>query len=242
MKIQTLLFVNEVEAEISDCCIRLDLFTPGRAVISLTGLVPVKAQSIEVRASMGGEDYRRVFWGYIEDVTEKQSGVYEVIAREFAAILNQRIAINLRHCTPSDVLAAVADQTGLQFVLPENSWTTQTIPRFQHVGGGYMVLDKLLTLWSVTDGVWQQQSDGRVYVGESLNSVPGSKTISLPVDAYKSHSITGGSLPLVPRIRPGVRINLLDETFVVHAVEIKGDSMRLQWMTNPWSTHLEAVS
>jgi hypothetical protein len=242
MKIHKSLRINATPANLVSMTIRLDLFTPGRALITCTGGSPAYGQLVEINAALADNDSRRVFMGFVESVTQIKTGVYQILARELSAALNKRIALNIRHCTPAQVLTEISQQTGIEFLLPENAWCNQTNARFQHVGLGYGALDAILKLWSVTKGVWIQQSDGRIYVGEIEGSIPGSRTITLEPNLFTHHSITGGTLPLIPRLRPGVHISFLDTIWIVHSVELSGEIMRVNWMKNPWSNKLKAIA
>ncbi len=113
--------------------------------------------------------------------------------------------------------------------------------RFQHIGGGYVALDSILILWGVEKGIWHQQADGQVFVGESLKSVPGQKRMVLESARFESVSGVGGTLPLVPRLRPGVQIVIAGENLFINSVEIIGEKMRLNWLVNPWEKHLRAI-
>ena len=243
MQIHKQLLMNGETAKLVTDQIRLELNTPGRALLTVTDTTPERGQLVELNAQLDSQALRRVFYGYVEAVTEIKTGVYQVLARELTAALNRRIPLNLRHCLPGDVLTAISDLTGLTFVLPDQPWTQQTIARFQPIGGGYMALDSLLTLWQVSQGIWHQQPDGRVYVGEWAYSVPGQRSITLPANLFQDNSQIGGTLPLVPRLRPGVVIQQLAVPWLITRVEITGTWMRLNWVPvqNVWQDDLRRV-
>jgi len=59
----------------------------------------------------------------VDTVTQQQEGIYKIVGRELAAALNRRVALNLRHVTPAQVLEEISKQTGQQFILPDSEWT-----------------------------------------------------------------------------------------------------------------------
>lgn len=242
MKITKQLKINQVETKLINDVIKLDMQTPGRCVLTVLATeLPRSGQLIEINGKMSGQELRRVFLGYIDTVTQQQNGIYKIVGRELSAMLNRRIALNLRHVKPSDVLEEISKQTGLQFILPKSEWTKKTIARFQHIGGGYMAMDSILNLWQVDKGIWHQQPDGQIYIGESIKSVPGQKRIKLSPEFFETTSVQGGTLPLVPRIRAGVQIEIAEKILFVNSIEIMGDKMRLNWLRDPWKKDLQAI-
>jgi hypothetical protein len=222
--------------------IKLEMHTPGRCVLTVKSDSKIsKYQLIEIWAQMGVNELRPIFTGYVEQLTETQYGVYKIVGREMAAALNRAVNINLRHCTPATVLAEINKQTAIEFVLPNSEWVNQIVPRFQHIGGGYGALDYLLAAWQVSNGVWCQQSNGQVFVGESIKSVTGQKTITLNPSFFSSISALGGTLILVPRLRPGSKIILNDQKFYINSVDISGEEMRINWVVNPWDKNIRSV-
>lgn len=217
--------------------IRLEYRTPGRAIFTvITDTAPTAGQSITHSAQIKGakvnsDDWRPLFAGYIERLVPTAKNTWQIFARENAAALNQRLNINARHCQPADLLTIISEQTGVAFVLPETDWTKRSAPRFQHIGTGYDALDQLIKIWQVPAGIWHQQTDGRVYVGDKEKSLI-NKKIELPIDIFATKTVTGGTLPLAPRIRPGQTIITGTEAQLISAVDITGDTMRLEWTRN----------
>jgi len=65
-------------------------------------------------------------------------------------------------------------------------------------------------------------------VGEYTSSVI-NKTIEIPAEKFAAKAVTGGTLLLIPRLRPGVKIKFGDNVQTITAIEITGDTMRLEW-------------
>lgn len=242
MKITTWVTINQKPVGELSKSIRLDLTTPGRGIISVTSDQPViPGQYIQISMQLGDNPAQVVFQGVVHNVTPMQKGAYKVVIREFSALLNQRISINLRHCTAENILSYISEKTGLVFVLPDSEWTKQDIARFQHVGGGYGALDNLLRVFQVKQGIWQQQPDGRIYVGELDKSIMQGKAVSLRPEIITNLSNTGGNIPAIPRLRPGARIRLNDHRKIITDVEINDNMMRLTWADNISNKHMQAI-
>lgn len=244
MKITKVCKLNQQTAQLIREQVVLEWQTPGRALITLkphsSATNPKAGQALELALGINEDQPQQFFSGYVEQVTAKAPGIYTLLAREFSAVLNQRIAVSLRHCTAKQVLEVISEKTALVFVLEYAEWTTVLLPRFQHIGGGYMALDMISALWKVPEFCWHQQSDGRIYVGSWQHSLA-HKTISLPIKVFKTPTLEGASLPVIPRLRPGVQIETQGITRWVTRVEMQSERMRLTWSTNPWHTHLKAI-
>lgn len=234
MKINKHTEINGQKVSAPSSQIRLEIHTPGRAIftISKPDQTPQPGQAITHSTQTGNSDWCTLFAGYIERVAITGPDTWQIIARENAAALNQRLNINARHCQPADLLNIISEQTGVAFVLPESDWTKKTAARFQHIGTGYGALDQLIKIWEIPAGIWHQQPDGRVYIGEKQHSIT-NKTIALPPDVFSQKTVTGATLILVPRLRPGTKIKTGDITQTVTAIDITGDTMRIEWQRPP---------
>jgi len=244
MRIDHRIKINGETAERINHQIRLEVTTPGRGIITVkTDTVPVVGQGVELESVLNDSGWRPILWGYIERVSQINTGAWQLAVRELSALANRRVPINLRHCLPSDVLAEISSQTGLTFVLPDQSWTKQQMPRFQHIGGGYGALDNILRVWQVTSGIWSQQPDGRVFIGERSLSLQGSKVITLDPAIFSGLTATGGTIPMLPILRPGASIQIGEgSTQVLHSIDIADDKMRLQWRPTLNSSYIRAIA
>lgn len=242
MKITSVLNINNTAVHEIKKLIRLELKTPGRAIFHLkTNTAPLAGQLIESAMQLGDNEARTVFLGFVETVTPLQDGVFTIVAREAAAALNRPMAISLRHCTVQQVLEFISEKTGLDFVVPDSEWQKNDLPRFQHTGGGYGALDNLLRVFEVPNGIWQQQPDGRIYVGELEKSITGGKAIAVQSELISNMSNNGGDLPAMPRLRPGVKIQISGQDFYITGMDITDNTMRLQWDKNPFSEKLRGI-
>lgn len=242
MNITTLTTVNGKEVQVEKQTTRLELFTPGRGVLNIVSEeTPTPGQPVMRIMQLEDNAPRIVFTGYIDAVTQVQKNAWSVTVRELSAALARRINISTRHAKAAHVLQAITEQTGLQFLLPESEWTQKDLPRFQHIGTGYSALDKLLTAFNVQKGIWHQQTDGRVYVGEYEKSAV-NKAIQLQPEQISKVSSTAGEIPALPRLRPGHRINVNGSEKYITAIDTSADTMRLTWSTSITDNRFKATA
>ncbi len=242
MKIKTLIEVAESPAHEIKKALRLEHKTPGRGIITIkTDTTPAEGDPVKVTMQLGDNEARVVMLAFVEAVTPGQVGEWRLLVRELAALLNRRISISLRSCTPQQVLAAISEKTGAHFVLPDSEWTKQDLPRFQHIGGGYGALDNLLRAFGVQNGTWQQQPDGRIYVGELEKSLVGGKVVEIEAAVFDDISTTSGTLPAIPRLRPGTKISIGGKVRHITAIDITDNTMRLHWVKNLQDEKLRGI-
>lgn len=211
--------------------VRLDLFSPGRAAFTVQS---TGALSGLVQLDLGYQldKLQRFFLGYVVRSESAGSGRQKVFARELTAALACRLPLALRYVTLPEVLKAVAALTGLTFITGRDTYTTVKAPVFYSSGSGYWVLDSLGSVYQVPQFIWQQQGDGRVFVGSWAESFWSGRPLELPKDWHKDHGVAGrAKIPCIPRLRPGV---LLNGNYLTK-VGLSGNFMELTWSADPWT-------
>lgn len=218
----------------------LELSTPGRAVFTIQAAGPVSGL-VQLCVGYDAETIPVYILGYVEQSQALDAKQQRVVVRELPATLNRRLPLSLRHCRASEVLRAVTDQTGLAFSMGEGAWREVMLPRFAHRGGGYMALDNLGQALEIPRFIWQQQPDGRVYFGSWDSSPFGGSSVPVPIARLTRQSAANGAtLPVVPALRPGVRISIAGgQPVYITRVEIMGADMRIRWSLNPWDNRLK---
>lgn len=235
MKIKNRALINDKEVDLVSNSSRLDLFSPGRGVFSVKNDQAISIGSkFDFISQISGQQPRTVMVGFVEQVTRIKNGFYKLFVRELSAALDRPLPINTRHLTAKQLLEKVADLTSLQFVVPNSPWVDNQNPRFQHIGSGYHLMDSILNAWGLEKGVWFCQSDGQIYLGELEKSLPGSKQIEMPSEWFSDLGVKGGTLPIIPRVRPGLTILNNGKKQIITSVQIDGETMRLNWHPNPW--------
>jgi hypothetical protein len=243
MKIIKQLNINGVEAELIDDKIVQELFTPARAFLSFSSInLPKIGQLVELYC-YPEQKQRGLFLGVVDAVVKTHDNTFQIMARQLASTLNRRININLRHCTPQQILDVISEKTGAQFKIGDNNthWINKTVARFQHAGGGYMALDSILRLWDVKKGMWQQLENGVIYIGSIDDIYFSNKVIDLNSNWFANMTAKGGTLPIIPTLVPGVKVKLAGQIYYVNLIELEGHKMRINWQINPWSNILTGI-
>lgn len=245
MKIHKILKIAGVDRVLIKDCLVLEWQTPGRAVFTVSMEDQQKievGQLVELSLAINDSEPINYFAGFIESLTLIQKNLYRILTRELAALLNQRLPISLRHCAPKQILESLSKATELSFVLEKAPWSKSLRPRFQHIGGGYMALDMIGILWRISHFCWHQQPDASIYVGSWQQSLLGKKTLKLPTDFFKTITSEGASLPIIPRLRPGLCIHTERNQHYVTQIKLENELMRLSWCSDLFYDPLRRLS
>jgi hypothetical protein len=168
----------------------------------------------------------RVFFGYIERVMPAANGLYNLYCRELTSGLANNLSVMLRHPTLRQVCDEITAQTGLEFVIPAKAYADTAIPCFYCDSSGYAMLDNIGRTYKVPDFIWQQQGNGKIYLGSYADSFWNGKSIDIPQSLMtEQQSGKTATIPAVPKIRPNVTANGQRIT----KVEFKGTNMTINW-------------
>lgn len=235
MKLTKKLTVDGKPVKLIDERIFHALKTPGRASFHVQSSTPLSGI---VRFEMGYQvdQLQPYFLGYVENSNRIDDKHQRIFCRELTGALSRQLPASLRHVTLAETLAYFAEITGLQFVVPEqqdaNSYTKKKAPFFYSAGDGYHCFDSMARVYDIPQFIWQQQGDGRVYVGSWLHSWVADK--SLPIDEkwFTNHGIANSAkLPALPKLRTGLSI---PGRGIITDLEFSGNSMNITWSKNPW--------
>ncbi|MEZ9441640.1 hypothetical protein AB4516_00785 [Vibrio sp. 10N.222.54.F12] len=198
---------------------------PGRAQLTIQGEAnPMQQVAIELG---WGDNLRRVFTGFIERVSPDKPGYVVVFCRELAAVLYHPMNIVVRHPTLTQLLSNMTQQTGLQFVVPDKAYANSAIPCFYSIGNGYRVLDEIAQAFSISDYMWQQQGDGKIFVGSWADSYWADKPVNIPSNIINPHKEQRtATVPCSPHFKPGVIVNGRRLVTVEH----KATETAITWM------------
>ena len=210
MKLVKTLTIASQTYHLVDDRVILGINTAGRAqfTIDTNGetIKPFTAIALDIGYTQHEYD-TRLFVGYIETVNRRDNRQSVLFCREFAAVLNNTVPMNLRHPTLDDVLAEISDKTDLKFITPDQAYTSFKIPHFASLGNGYLALDAIGRAFKVPDYFWQQQPDGSIYVGSWADSVWPERDIELPDEYFDDQHDKTAVIPAVPSLRPGAVLN-----------------------------------
>ena len=216
--------------------IRLQLNTPGRA--SFVVSKPVERGVISFDIGYKKETIYRYFYGYIESVTKIDEEHYSIFCQEFGAVLNRRITTNIQHVTLKDVVQELAKQTALKFIVPDKPYSKTLTACFYSTGGGYHCMDSLEDIFSIDQYVWQQQTDGKIFVGSWDDSRWKDRTVAIADKWLVKHGVgNSATMPIVPTLRPGVEIS---GRGLITKTAFKNDSINLSWSDKFWKKPLKS--
>lgn len=222
MKLRKTLYINNEPVKLVNEDVRLTLRSPGRAIFQVQSTEPLAGH---VRLEMGysTQDRDQVhFIGVIRSSEIVDGQQQRIRCRELTAVLYAPLPVALRHPTLLDVLQWYTDATGLQFVVPDRPYAEKRVPAFYALGDGFHSLSSLGEVFGIEDYMWQQQGDGRVFVGSWKDSRWATRPVSIDEKVFYQVTATGGKKSVVlPQIRPGV---LLNGRYVM-AVDIKEHEM-----------------
>ncbi|CZF83229.1 hypothetical protein [Grimontia marina] len=215
---------GNTQTEVSQHQLAFSENAPGRAQLTIKGdAAPKQIVAIDLG---WGDSVKRVFTGYIERVSPGKPGYVQIFCRELAAVLYHPWHVVMRHPTLAGILSNLSQQTGLQFVFPENAYSQTAIPCFYSTGNGYRLLDDLGQAFSIPDYIWQQQGDGSIFVGSWGDSYWADKAVDLPNNIMNpNQALKKATLPCIPHLKPGVVVNGRKLASVEHT----GTETVIQW-------------
>ena len=190
--------------------IRRSLNTPARASFTVAGKVPETGMVTYGFGFSGGAgqiDYRPWFLGYMEKVTlDAQHST--LFCRDLAAALIHDLPLSLRNVTMVEVLAAITQQTGLPFMLPDAPYTQHKAAHFCSLGSGLLALHSMGNVFKIPQCQWQQLTNGKIYLGAAQHAPWHNKKVSLPTHLFSQQQANQSArIAPMPAIRPGISIN-----------------------------------
>lgn len=207
--------------------VRLEIRTPGRALLTIQSAVPVSGL---VTLDIGYNDstLQRHFIGYVERCTPSNAVEQVLFCRELAAILSAPLPMNLRHADLRTVLAEINQKTGLTFLVPDQAYAKVKAPFFYSLAAGFQAMDSLAKVFSIPDYIWQQQGNGEVFVGSWADSFFGSRpALQLPTELFDDYQGNQSAVvAALPGLRPGATINNGER---ITKVSLAGTQMAIQW-------------
>ena len=217
-------YIDNQKIDIKDHWVVLQSATPGNCQIT----VKTKAKQFAlVSVDLGwGDMIDKVFIGYVERVMPAVNGWYTLFCRELSASLALNYSVMLRHPTLKQVLDELSQLTGLEFVVPDKTYAETAIPCFYCDSSGYAMLDNIGRSFRIDDFIWQQQGNGKIYVGSYQDSFWADKPIVIPNNLMTNHQAgRTATIPAAPMIRP----NVLANGSRIKTVEFKETQMTITW-------------
>lgn len=217
-------YINDIKVDMTDHWVMLKHSSPGNCQIKVKS-TPNKLDIVAVELGWG-DMIDRVFLGFVERVQPAEAGWSIIFCRELSASLAFNLSVMLRHPTLRQVISEISQQTGLEFVIPEKVYADTAIPAFYCDSSGYAMLDNIGSTFKVPDFIWQQQGNGKIYIGSYQDSFWFDKPITIPTNIMTNQQAGKSvNMPAAPMIRPNVTAN--NER--ITAVEFKGTNMTITW-------------
>lgn len=233
MKLHKKITVAGNRYEIVSSNIRIGLFTPGRALFTLQAAETIKGLVV-FSCGYNADAINPWFVGFVEACTTVDKKQQRIFCRELSAALFYRLPLALRDVDLQQALGEVSELTGLEFSIPGGSpsYTTAKAAAFYNTGNGFHAMDSLAGVFGISKPLWQQQVDGKIYVGGWDDSPWANKRVD--IDRSWERQLTshnGATLPALPALRPGALYN----GSVLTNVELTGTQMNISWSANPWA-------
>ena len=211
MKINKHAIINNQRIQIINCNIVLELNACGRGFIT----VPSNNDSCVGKTliiNVGyGNDLQRFFTGYVESEQAAARNTKKLFIRELIGCYKQNIDCSFQHPTLKSVTEYLTSKNGLQFDLPCADYVNTKIPHFKHSGTGDHLLHEIGRAFNIPEYTFFQTPAGKIYCGSYNDSYFNDKNIALGDNLNKISSSAAGSnivkIPLIPKLRPGVKIN-----------------------------------
>lgn len=225
MKLNQRLYIGKDEAKINDIICNLAYRSPGTATI-VTNIEPNMHQVIAYECGYNNT-LTRWFMGYVQSYKQVNNDTYSLFCRELSAILRNALPLAMQHKTLTEVLNVVTEITGLQFVIPDQDYAKTPAAYIINHNTGYSLMDSLGDTYSIERYTWQQQGDGRIFVGSWHDSIWNGRDIPIPHHYINKAQIDSAEIPMNPLLRPGVTINGQR----VRNIQLHREKMQITWMS-----------
>jgi hypothetical protein len=229
VKLHKVLAINGAPVPLVKEDVRLDATSPGRANFTVQSAEPLKGL---VTLDIGYNDrtLQRHFIGYVERCTAANSKEQVLFCRELAAVLANPLPLNLRHVDLRAVLAAISEQTGLRFRVPDRPYAGIKAPYFYSLAAGYQAMDSLARVFSIPDFTWHQLGNGEVFAGSWADSFFGARApLQIPTELFDGYQGNQSAMvAALPGLRPGATINAGER---VTSVTLANDQLAIRWKT-----------
>ncbi|WP_299002300.1 hypothetical protein [uncultured Shewanella sp.] len=185
--------------------VQLDLFSAGRAIF-IVNCEREPSGLVELHLGYQVSNLTPYFLGVIEKKHFSQ-GKWFLTCRELIGALSFPAPLSIRFATFKQVLSELS-KLGVEFVHPNAEYINLPVPCFYHHGDGISALRSLGRIYQITDYIFQQRPDGKIYVGSWHDSGWAKK----PITDFSEHPIvtktaTTGKLLVIPQLRPGIKLN-----------------------------------
>lgn len=226
MNVTEILKIDGVIYPIVSLTVVLDYDGIGRGIAMIRAKNVVSGM-IEYSAGYNGV-CPRIFTGYVETCRKVDGQQHRITFREAGGVLTSRWAMSERNTDAQRILKKLSGESGAGFaIIAGNDWEKEPITHFVNPGTGIDVLDSLGAICKVANWHWQSRPDGVIALGPRIDR----DVIKLREDFFKELSSTSGTIPFLPKLRPGYRIQIGagENVNLISSITISGAFMRLEF-------------
>ena len=231
MNLRKRLLINGNQVALGSDRVELGLNRIGEGVFDILEPIPASARTplAEFYLGVGEQDEYLVMTGAVMAKEPKGEGRFRITVRELSAVLDMPVRIDMRQVSARQVLGRIEKKTGLRFLLPAKArYLDERRIRFVSHGSGVEALALIAERWELSNVVWFQLPDGRMYWGHwtqgpyTASEVPIDPKLVLRQDDEQGTL----ELPCIPALRPGILVRT-DFRFRIDHVIFIGDKVQL---------------
>ena len=208
--------------------VQLDIASTGRAKFEVVA-EQEPSGLVELHLGYTLDNMIPYFLGVIES-KHQANGRWYLTCRELLGALSFPAPLAIRHATIKAVLDELA-KLGVEFSTPENAeYLNKIAPAFYHSGTGIEALRQVAKVWGISDFIFQQRPDGKIFIGSWHDSRwPLAAINDFPEHTITAKSSTTGELIAIPKLRPGIKLNGRHIT----EVTLINNRMHIRWSNKP---------
>lgn len=210
MKALFKLFINAKPVELLEHSFSLELSAVGRGLVLIKSEIKPQANQL-VTFDFGfehKEKLTRFFTGITESITPQGNDVYLLRCVELTYILHAKIPLVFNFVDGLTILASLSNKTGLKIFHSDAEYWKVEVPSFCSIESGFNALMGLGESLGVGQLVWQQQTDGSLFVGLTEELPYSDSVFNVDYKVFESiKSESAYAVAMVPGFYPGIEMN-----------------------------------
>jgi hypothetical protein len=217
-------FINAKPVELIEHAFSLELSAVGRGLVLIKSKVKPEPNQL-VTFDYGFEHKEKVtrfFTGITESITPQGNDVYLLRCVELSYVLHAKIPLVFNFVDGLTILASLSNKTGLKIFHSKAEYWQVEIPSFCSIESGYSALVGLGQSLGVGQLIWQQQTDGSLFVGLPEELPYSNSVFNVDYKVFESIKAENAyAVAMVPGFYPGIEMN----GQLVRQVELSGAKM-----------------
>lgn len=229
MKISKCLMVGEKTVEIVSETVTTESGDFGAGIFNVNSATPLSGEAV---FSVGiGNILSPWFTGDIIRCVRDTARTHRLFIREKTIRLEKHFPLSLRNTTPGDILSKLSTAAKLTFTTDGGNWLKKPMPHFLAHGSGLDTVALIGAEAAIPDFITATNPDGSLYLGSYAKSNAAREISLLPETLFTDLSAVGATLPIIPGLRPGYRLQIGDGGTVakITAITVSGAFMRIKF-------------